>query len=139
MPAVPVVIVSMFGSLAASVYAVAVFPNAAFFLLPSRAWQLLIGSILALIPAGWIPRNRLARETITYVGLACIVVPCLFFTKTTPFPGLAALVPCFGTAVIIWANTLGPSGVSLTSAGSLLASRPFVFLGLISYTAVPQS
>ena len=130
----PVLIVSMFGSLAASVYAVAVFPNAAFFLLPSRAWQLLIGSILALMPAGWIPRNRLARETITYAGLACIVAPCLFYTKATPFPGLAALVPCSGTAVIIWANTLGPGVASLTSAGVLLASRPFVFLGLISYS-----
>ena len=71
----------MFGSLAASVYAVAVFPGAAFYFLPSRAWELLIGSILALIPASWIPSNRLARETITYVGLACIVAPCLFYTE----------------------------------------------------------
>ena len=61
----PVVIVSMLGSLAASAYAVAVFPGAAFYFLPSRAWELLIGSILALIPARWIPGNRLARETIT--------------------------------------------------------------------------
>jgi peptidoglycan/LPS O-acetylase OafA/YrhL len=130
----PIVIVSMSGSLAVSAYAVAVFPGAAFYFLPSRAWELLIGSILALMPAGWIPCNRLVRETITYFGLACIVVPCLFYTKATPFPGLAALVPCSGTAVIIWANTLGPSGMSLTSAGALLASRPFVFLGLISYS-----
>jgi hypothetical protein len=124
----------MFGSLAVSAYAVAVFPGAAFYFLPSRAWQLLIGSILALMPASWIPRNRLARETITYAGLACIVAACLFYSKTTPFPGLAALVPCSGTAAIIWANTLGTSGVNLTSAGALLASRPFVFLGLISYS-----
>ena len=82
----PVLIVSMFGSLAASVYAVAVFPNAAFFLLPSRAWQLLIGSILALMPAGWIPRNRLARETITYAGLACIVAPAYFTLRPRRFP-----------------------------------------------------
>src|SRR4029077_2890166 len=73
-------------------------------------------------------------ETITYAGLACIVVPCLFYTKATPFPGLAALVPCFGTAAIIWANTLAPRGVSRTSAGAFLASRAFVFLGLISYS-----
>jgi peptidoglycan/LPS O-acetylase OafA/YrhL len=130
----PVVIVSMFGSLAVSAYAVAVFPGAAFYFLPSRAWELLIGSILALIPARWIPGNRLARETITYVGLACIVAACLFYTEAMPFPGLAALVPCSGTAAIIWANTLGSGGMSLTSAGVLLASRPFVFLGLISYS-----
>ena len=59
----PVVIVSMLGSLAASIYAVAAFPGAAFYFLPSRAWELLIGSVLALIPARWIPGNRLARET----------------------------------------------------------------------------
>jgi hypothetical protein len=124
----------MFGSLAVSAYAVAVFPGAAFYFLPSRAWQLLIGSILALMPASWIPGNRLARETITYAGLACIVAACLFYSKTTPFPGLAALVPCFGAAVIIWANAPRSSDVSLTSVGALLASRPLVFLGLISYS-----
>jgi Predicted acyltransferases len=94
----------------------------------------LIGSILALIPAGWILSNRLARETITYAGLTCIVAPCLFYTKDTPFPGLAAVVPCAGTAAIIWANTIGSSGMSLTTAGALLAWRPLVFLGLISYS-----
>ena len=130
----PIVILSMFGSLAASIYGVAVFPGAAFYFLPSRAWELLIGSILALIPAGWILSNRLARETITYAGLTCIVAPCLFYTKDTPFPGLAAVVPCAGTAAIIWANTIGSSGMSLTTAGALLAWRPLVFLGLISYS-----
>jgi peptidoglycan/LPS O-acetylase OafA/YrhL len=130
----PVVIVSMFGSLAASEYAVRVFPGGAFYFLPSRAWELLIGSILALMPAGWIPSSRLVRETTTYAGLACIAVPCLFYTKATPFPGFAALIPCAGTAAIIWANTLGSSGMSLTSAGSFLALRPCVFLGLISYS-----
>ena len=116
----PIVILSMFGSLAASIYGVAVFPGAAFYFLPSRAWELLIGSILALIPAGWILSNRLARETVTYAGLASIVAPCLFYTKDTPFPGLAAVVPCAGTAAIIWANTIGSSGMSLTTAGALL-------------------
>ena len=129
-----IVILSMFGSLAASAYAVAVFPGAAFYFLPSRAWELLLGSVLALMPAGWIPCNRLARETITYVGLASIVVACLVYNEATSFPGLAALVPCFGTAVIIWANTLGSSGVGLTSMGAFLASPPLVFLGLISYS-----
>lgn len=43
----PIVILSMFGSLAASIYGVAVFPGATFYFLPSRAWELLIGSILA--------------------------------------------------------------------------------------------
>ncbi len=125
---------SMFGSLAASIYAVAVFPGAAFYFLPSRAWELLIGSILALIPAGWILSNRLARETVTSAGLACIVAPCLFYTKDTPFPGLAAVIPCAGTATIIWANTVGSSGMGLTTVGALLAWRPLVFLGLISYS-----
>ncbi len=83
----PVVIVSMFVSLAASAYAVAVFPGTAFFFLPSRAWEFLIGSTLALMPAGRIPHNRLARETMTYAGLARIVGPCLLYTKATPLPG----------------------------------------------------
>ena len=130
----PVVIVSMLVSLAVSACAVAVFPGAAFYFLPSRAWELLTGSILALLPAGWIAANRLVRETTSYGGLACIVAPCLLYTKTTPFPGLAALIPCLGTAMIIWANTRGTSGMKLTSAGALLAWRPFVFVGLVSYS-----
>ena len=58
----PVVVVSMFGSLAVSAYAVAVFPGAAFYFLPSRAWQLLIGSAASLWSWGSLFANRFFKS-----------------------------------------------------------------------------
>jgi len=52
-----------------------------------------------------------------------------FYDRETRFPGVAAILPCGGAALIIWAN-----GHTLTSAGKLLAARPIVFIGLISYS-----
>ena len=58
-----------------------------------------------------------------------IVIPALSYTAATPFPGLAALPPCLGAALIIAGGEYGTSLV-----GRLLSLRPVVFLGLISYS-----
>jgi hypothetical protein len=65
----------------------------------------------------------------TVAGIGMILWAVLFYTKDTLFPGLSALLPCVGSALIIWA---GEAGASLV--GSVLSWRPLVFVGLISYS-----
>jgi len=115
-------------SLGASVYAVSRYPMATFYLLPTRAWELLLGSLVALVsPSFSLARRRSLRELFATSGLVLILVPLFFYRRETPFPGLAALPPCLGAALLIWANTP-------TVVGSLLSTRPIVFVGLISYS-----
>src|SRR5690606_19545984 len=64
---------------------------ASFYLLPSRAWELLLGSAVALFPLKWMPTNQKLRESAVWLGLAAILIPCVVYSKTTPFPGFAAL------------------------------------------------
>jgi peptidoglycan/LPS O-acetylase OafA/YrhL len=92
-------------SLTLSILLVPRMPAAAFYLLPTRAWELLCGSIVAILPAAAIP--RWVREILSFSGLAAILVPCFLYTKETSFPGLAALPPCLGTALFIWAANQG--------------------------------
>lgn len=113
-------------SFAASIYGVAHAPSATFYLLPTRAWELLVGSILAFLPASTVRRNL--RELCALSGLTLILVPVFLYTSETSFPGLAALVPCLGIALLIWSND------KPTIIGWVLSTSPVVFIGLISYS-----
>jgi len=109
-------------------------PFATFFLLPTRAWELLLGSMLAVLPATVFVRNFALREILCLAGLAGIFLPVFFYGEQTPFPGLAALPPCLGTAALIWANTAANRDVKRGWAASALSWSPVVFIGLISYS-----
>ena len=118
-----------------SIWGVKVQPFATFFLLPTRAWELLVGSMLAVLPATVVIRSAALRELLCVVGLAGIFLPVFFYGEQTPFPGLTALPPCLGTAVLIWANTTPASCVPNQSRfASALSWLPIVFIGLISYS-----
>ena len=101
---------------------------AVFFLSPFRAWELLVGSLLALnaVPA---IRSRVLREAVAGAGLLAILMACFMYDAKTTFPGLAALAPVLGAAAIMHAGASGPS-----FAGRLLQWRPVVYIGLISYS-----
>jgi peptidoglycan/LPS O-acetylase OafA/YrhL len=116
-------------SLALSVWAVRNTPAAAFYLLPSRAWELLLGSVLV---AGVFPKtdSRLWLEGISAAGLTAVLAAAAGFTTATPFPGLAALLPCGGAALVIYAGT----APSLTLVRRVLSWRPIVLVGLMSYS-----
>jgi peptidoglycan/LPS O-acetylase OafA/YrhL len=116
------------GSLAISSMLAYSHSTAAFYMPYARAWELLTGAILSL---GMVPaiRGRLARELAALLGLGLIAVAALHYSSETPFPGLAALLPCIGTALIIAAGTAGK-----TLVGRALSVRPVVFIGLISYS-----
>ncbi|KQI67152.1 hypothetical protein AN189_16865 [Loktanella sp. 3ANDIMAR09] len=103
-------------------------PVAAFYLTPTRVWELGLGALLAL---GAFPalRHRLLAELVAAAGLIAIAWAVFTLDKTDPFPGLNALAPCLGAVAIIWA---GQSQVTLT--GRLLSTRGMVGIGLISYS-----
>ena len=103
-------------------------PSANFYFLPTRAWELLIGAFLAAIPAER-TAIRWLNEALSWTGLLAILGSVFFYGRETRFPGVAAILPCVGAGLVIWAN-----GHTLTSAGKLLAARPIVFVGLISYS-----
>ncbi|HLO76418.1 MAG TPA: acyltransferase family protein [Magnetospirillum sp.] len=116
-------------SLALAVYSVAFHPSAAFYLLPSRAWELLCGSLLALAPSRAKVPSRL-REAVAWAGLAAIAVAIFAYDGATPFPGAAALLPCLGATALLWAGEQGAS----TTIGRLLCLPPMLAVGRISYS-----
>jgi len=113
-------------SLVVSHYAAFKSPAAAFYLLPSRAWELGLGAVLAS-PA--MPRSRhgASREVTAAVGLLLILLAVFTYDAETPFPGLYAAVPSLGAALLIH------SGAG-TRVGELLSAKPMVAVGLISYS-----
>jgi peptidoglycan/LPS O-acetylase OafA/YrhL len=121
------VVVVLVASLATAIVLTTVSAPWAFYSLPSRAWQLALGGLLAVaatrfhwpvavaVPAGWL-------------GLAAIVAAALLIDASTPYPGTAALLPSLGAAGVIFA------GGARWSPGALLAISPMRFLGRISFS-----
>jgi len=102
-------------------------PQAGFYLLPWRAWELMLGALLAV--NAFPPASNLAeRNALSLVGIALIALPVFMLSRDEPH-GLAGLIPCLGTAMIIHS-----AGARQTIVGALLASRALVLIGLASYS-----
>ncbi|MGH6889853.1 MAG: acyltransferase family protein [Rhizomicrobium sp.] len=115
-------------SFALSAWGVTAASVATFYLLPMRAWELMTGALLALGLAPS-PRSRVVAEILSALGLCLISGSVALITPQTPFPGPAALAPCLGAALVIIA-----ADPEKTVVGRLLAVRPLVFVGLVSYS-----
>ncbi|RYG14104.1 MAG: acyltransferase [Burkholderiales bacterium] len=113
-------------SLGTSIWLTGVDAGAAFYLLPSRAWELGVGALLAIVARR--TTSRFVLECCGVVGVTLILASVKLYTHETPFPGWAALAPCVGAALLIY------SGASGTLAGRVLSLRPFQFIGKISYS-----
>jgi peptidoglycan/LPS O-acetylase OafA/YrhL len=116
-------------SLGMSIWAVSNTPAAAFYILPSRAWELLLGSLLVVGAVPTISSTR-SRELIAAAGLIAILAAAFGFDSATPFPGAAALLPCAGTALIIHSG----GAAHTTIVRRLLGWGPLVVIGLMSYS-----
>lgn len=103
-------------------------PEQTFFWTPMRAWELMLGSVLAQLPDN-IRINKHIREALAAIGLVCVAWPVFAFSEDTLFPGFNAIYPCAGTALLIFANKDAP-----TFFGKILGLQPLVYLGLISYS-----
>jgi peptidoglycan/LPS O-acetylase OafA/YrhL len=116
------------GCFALSAYATNTAATANFYLLPTRAWELGLGSLTATVALLPVVR-RLTAELLGLAGLLLIVLPVLLFDQTTSFPGWNALYPCLGSALLIHLGRHRRSAVT-----AVLGTRPFVSIGLISYS-----
>ncbi len=116
-------------SLAASVWLTQHNQGAAFYLLPTRAWELMAGVLVALYLHGEPEQRQPVSEVLGAIGLVLVLVPVVLFDKNTPFPSWRALLPTIGTALVI-AFASGRTWV-----GRALRIRALVGMGLISYSA----
>lgn len=102
-------------------------PNASFYLLHTRAWELLFGALAAYYVD---QRNRIhGNGYLAASGLLLILASIFFIQPDIPYPYTYALSPCAGTALIL------VFGRRDTLVGRLLSSPIMVGLGLVSYSA----
>ena len=116
-------------SLAYSVWLTSTNPSLAYFSTLTRAWELGIGGLLA-VTSRWRKLPLGVRESATWLGLAMIAVAVVTFDKATAFPGYAAALPVFGTALVL----LGGESPRWFSAYNILRRKPFQYFGGISYS-----
>ncbi|MCE9623436.1 MAG: acyltransferase [Actinomycetia bacterium] len=102
-------------------------PMWAFFMLPARAWELLSGALLAVVGGSLWKRAHRVRVIVGCVGLGSIIGAALAYDDSTPFPGLAAIVPVLGTVAVINA------GVTFGGPITILRARPLQWIGARSY------
>ncbi|MEO8272539.1 MAG: acyltransferase family protein [Chloroflexota bacterium] len=117
-------------SLFISVTATAAEPASAYFITPTRIWELAAGGLVATLPA--LPVFRLPTrivDGVAWTGLAMIVIAGFAFSGDTAFPGFAAVLPVGGTALVIFAAATGAG-----SPTRLLRLRPIQHLGDVSYS-----
>lgn len=103
-------------------------PSAAYYLLPARVWEFLVGVVLATGAIQPI-RYPLLKEVLVAAGLTMILYSVVTFDDGTVFPGFNALIPCLGAALVILGGE-GQKGI----VSRLLSTRGLVFLGVISYS-----
>ena len=78
-------------SLLWSVHATVTSPASAYFSTLTRAWELGVGAMVALVPPTFLRRlTRLSLETIAVIGALMLLTACMLITPQTPFPGFAA-------------------------------------------------
>jgi peptidoglycan/LPS O-acetylase OafA/YrhL len=103
-------------------------PGVNYFALPTRAWELLLGGVLALKEVA--PGSRVWRETAAVSALVVLgATVWLYNPYRIAYPGVYTLLPCAATLTLLAAGTGTGSVVN-----RLLAWRPLVFVGLISYS-----
>jgi peptidoglycan/LPS O-acetylase OafA/YrhL len=110
-----------------SIYASKYHSYAAFYLIPTRAWELGVGGLIALMGEKHFPKIRSSTLT-QWLGITMILSAIFLFDQKTPFPSFYAALPVFGTALLI----LSKKPESIITR--VLCSAPFLWIGLISYS-----
>ena len=105
------------------------FAEANFFLIPTRAWELMIGALVAFHLNKNQQPSSIFRHLGSILGIGLILFSIILLDKTLPFPSLYALAPTIGTALILIFTTTD------TLVYKLLSQKVFIGIGLISYSA----
>tara|TARA_B110000003_G_C16633176_1_gene527432 strand:- start:377 stop:2281 length:1905 start_codon:yes stop_codon:yes gene_type:complete len=104
-------------------------PNGAFFLLPTRGWEILVGVFAAFyLNYNTHLKSHTVNQALSLLGFGMIVYSIAAFNETTPFPSLYALIPTIGTGLLILC------AVPKTYVHKLLSVKFIVGVGLISYS-----
>jgi peptidoglycan/LPS O-acetylase OafA/YrhL len=117
-------------SFALSLVITYVVPTMAFFSLPTRAWQLAVGGLVALTAIHWQRLSPRIAVIAGWAGLALVVLACVWLRPATVYPGIAALLPTLGAALVIGAGCSTPT----QGAGQVLGLPPMRAIGRISYS-----
>lgn len=115
------------GSLWASEAMLPTHPTAVFYLTPFRAFEFCLGAVLAFLPdpSAW---RRWLRDSVFTLGLAAVGATIFLYDGSTRFPGMNAVFPCLGAAMIIHiARSPG-------RLGFVLENPLAVYIGKISYS-----
>ncbi|MFD1213801.1 acyltransferase family protein [Arthrobacter sp. GCM10027362] len=117
-------------SLAVSVALTRAEPAMAYFVTPTRVWELALGGLVAVL-APWTARRLTgaAAAAVAWTGLAAVLLAGFTFTAATAFPGYAALLPAGGTALVILAAAGGRA-----APVRVLGTKPMQWLGEVSYS-----
>ena len=114
-----------------SIYGMADHGSATFYLLPTRAWELGSGSLVAFaVPI----RSVRIRTMMQWVGMICVLIPFFIYDRSTIFPGMAAVPPVAGTAILIWAGMGEAHKTNSLQIQRALSMKPLVWIGLLSYS-----
>ncbi len=126
----PFFIVLAFVSFGVSIYQTPLDQSAAFYLLPARMWELLVGSVVAMVGPATLVRilgSRLASLA-SLGGLCLIVASFCVISYNDYFPGYRAAIPCLGAALVLAFGTADPVGKAI------LGIAPVNYIGRISYS-----
>ncbi|MGQ3895008.1 acyltransferase family protein [Enterobacter hormaechei] len=116
-------------SFALNIFSISENVERTFYLPQYRHWELLLGAILALLLHGEKGKkpNKLLAVTLTVLSVSVIIITAFLLTSSVPFPGWYALLPVVASVFLVFG--LQRDGL----VKSILSSKPFVFVGLISY------
>jgi peptidoglycan/LPS O-acetylase OafA/YrhL len=117
-------------SLAWSIYQTSVDPSGAYFSSLTRAWELALGGFVAAGTQYWLRMRGAVALTLTWFGIAGILVACTEFTGATAYPGWAAILPVVSAALII----AGGMSAGRWGAEALLGTFVFRWIGKLSYS-----
>ena len=125
-----ILIICLLISLGISEFSSRNYPEANFYLLHTRIWELIAGSLLAYleINRGYRSKNKLFNQILPFIGIILIVHSILFFDKTHEHPSLITLSPIIGACLLIWFTN---KNEIITK---ILSTKLFVGIGLISYS-----
>ncbi|MCV6964062.1 acyltransferase [Mycobacterium intermedium] len=102
----------------------------AFFSLPTRAWQLAVGGLVALTAGRWGRLPARAAVPVGWAGLALILLSCNGISSNTVYPGTAALLPVTGAVLVIGAGC----AAATQGCSRVLATPPMTSIGRLSYS-----
>tara|TARA_B100000927_G_C16461698_1_gene468099 strand:- start:108 stop:1985 length:1878 start_codon:yes stop_codon:yes gene_type:complete len=116
-------------SIASSYYVTQIHFDTAFYFPVTRAWELLFGSFAALLMYKHnIFNSTIMAELVASLGLLFVIFSYLTFDSSTPFPGIYALIPVFGTFLFIISSS------STRYMKTLFSYKPIVYTGLLSFS-----